>query len=100
MRLRLCRLCRQLTVSPPSHGECAERELLFDHLSGLTDSARQVCAFCAAQVVFVGSAEAAESLRERLELTAAIRGEISALISLKLLIVQSRGGPLWMFLKK
>lgn len=36
--VRLCKLCRQLTVSQPSHGECAERELRFDHLSGLTDS--------------------------------------------------------------
>lgn len=39
--VRLCKLCRQLTVSQPSHGECAEKELRFDHLSGLTDSVCQ-----------------------------------------------------------
>lgn len=45
VRLRLCRLCRQLTVSQPSHGECAEREFRFDHLSGLTDCVHQ-CVHC------------------------------------------------------
>lgn len=54
VRLRLCRLCRQLTVSQPSHGECAERELRFDHLSGLTDSVYR-CVHCVCGVfVFVG----------------------------------------------
>lgn len=41
VRLRLCRLGRQLTVSQPSHRECAERVLRFDHLSGLTYSVCQ-----------------------------------------------------------
>ena len=59
--LRLCRLCRQLTVSQPSHGECAEQELRFDHLSGLTDSVcRCVCVVCAV-LGFVGSGGAVES---------------------------------------
>lgn len=48
LRLWLCRLCRQLTVSQPSHRECAERELRFDHLSGLTDSVYR----CIQYVVF------------------------------------------------
>lgn len=43
----LCKLCRQLTVSQHSHGECTERELCFDHLCGSTDSvcqcARVIC---------------------------------------------------------
>lgn len=73
--VRLCKLCRQSTVSQPSHGECAERELRFDHLSGLTDS---VCLCVCVWVIcgcWVGGAE------ESVLLTQAYcgdKGEISA----------------------
>ena len=65
VRLRRCRLCRQLTVSQPSHRECAERELRFDHLSGLTDSVCTSCVYvvCVRRVlVFVTLKGAEESV--------------------------------------
>lgn len=89
VRLPLCRLCRQLTVSQPSHRECAERELRFDHLSGLTDSVYQCvrCVWCTCVCWHGGGAG------ESVHLTQAYcsdKREISVLISPQLLIVQLR----------
>lgn len=68
-------IMQTVDCSQPSHGECAERELRFDHLSGLTDS---VCLCVCVRVIcgcWVGGAE------ESVLLTQAYcgdKGEISA----------------------
>lgn len=45
----------QLTVSQPSHGECAERQPRFDHLSRLTDSVCKCVCYTYGVLVFVGT---------------------------------------------
>lgn len=56
-----CTLHRQLTVSQPSHGECAERQPRFDHLSRLTDSVYK-CVCYTYGVCWYGAAEDCERL--------------------------------------